>query len=233
MDENDVDMLLDGYEHLIHRSSELANCVQLRQNPHNVFKWHHRVKLFQGNPTKQILTYTQAVRTVDPIRAVGKPHTLWVGFARLIFDKATQLDVDDLASIWCEWAEMELRHNNFKGALQLIQRATYLPSAEVQKRVTAQGVDRYKSLKLWTFYADLEESFGTLESTCAVYVRIIDLRLATPQIILNYAMLLQEHSYFEDSFRVYERGVQIFKYPHVKDIWVEYLSKFVKRYGNL
>lgn len=43
---------------------------------------------------------------------------------------------------------------------------------------------------------------------------------------------MQENKYFEDAFKVYERGVKIFKYPHVKDIWVTYLSKFVKRYGK-
>lgn len=26
--------------------------------------------------------------------------------------------------------------------------------------------------------------------------------------------------------------MKIFKYPHVKDVWVTYLSKFVKRYGR-
>ena len=46
-------------------------------------QWHWRVKVFEGNPTKQILTYTEAVRTVDPLKAVGKPHTLWVAFAKL------------------------------------------------------------------------------------------------------------------------------------------------------
>ena len=33
--------------------------------------------------------------------------------ARVIFDKATKVEykyVDDLASVWCEWAEMEIRH---------------------------------------------------------------------------------------------------------------------------
>lgn len=49
----------------------------------------------------------------------------------------------------------------------------------------------HKSLRLWTFYVDLEESLGTLESTRAVYERILDLRIATPQIIINYAMLLE------------------------------------------
>lgn len=251
-DDKDVDLRLARLDHLMDRRPELANSVLLRQNPHNVEQWHRRVKLFEGNPTRQILTYTEAVRTVDPMKAVGKPHTLWVAFAKLyenhkdianarvIFDKATQVNykaVDNLASVWCEWAEMELRHKNFIGALELMRRATAEPSVEVKRRVAADGSEPvqmklHKSLRLWAFYVDLEESLGTLESTRAVYERILDLRIATPQIIINYALLLEEHKYFEDAFKVYERGVKIFKYPHVKDIWVTYLSKFVKRYGK-
>jgi len=33
--------------------------------------------------------------------------------ARVIFDKAVKVaykHVDDLASVWCEWSEMEIRH---------------------------------------------------------------------------------------------------------------------------
>ncbi|KAL3832933.1 hypothetical protein ACJIZ3_007669 [Penstemon smallii] len=252
MDDKDVDLRLARLEHLMDRRPELANSVLLRQNPHNVEQWHRRVKLFEGNPTKQILTYTEAVRTVDPMKAVGKPHTLWVAFAKLyeshrdvanarvIFDKAVQVNykaVDHLASVWCEWAEMELKHKNFKGALELMRRATAVPSVEVKRRVAADGNEPvqmriHKSLRLWTFYVDLEESLGNLDSTRTVYEKILDLKIATPQIIINYAMLLEDNKYFEDAFKVYERGVKIFKYPHVKDIWVTYLSKFVKRYGK-
>ncbi|CAK9148005.1 unnamed protein product [Ilex paraguariensis] len=251
-DDKDVDLRLARLEYLMDRRPELANSVLLRQNPHNVEQWHRRVKLFEGNPTKQISTYTQAVRTIDPMKALGKPHTLWVAFAKLyeshkdianarvIFDKAVQVNyktVDHLASVWCEWAEMELRHKNFKGALELMRRATAEPSMDVKRRVAADGnepvqMKLHKSLRLWAFYVDLEESLDTLESTREVYERILDLRIATPQIIINYSMLLEEHKYFEDAFKVYERGVKIFKYPHVKDIWVTYLSKFVKRYGK-
>jgi pre-mRNA-splicing factor SYF1 len=53
----------------------------------------------------------------------------------------------------------------------------------------------HKSLKLWSFYVDLEESLGTLDSTRVVYERILDLRIATPQIILNYAYLLEVRSF--------------------------------------
>ena len=78
--------------------------------------------------------------------------------------------------------------------------------------------------------ADLEESLGTFQVSChgqgwgraghqpqsgafpdislspqstkAVYDRILDLRIATPQIVINYAMFLEEHKYFEESFKV-------------------------------
>ena len=43
---------------------------------------------------------------------------------------------------------------------------------------------------------------------------------------MNYAFLLEENNYFEDALKVYERGVKKFKYPHGKDIWVTYLTKF-------
>lgn len=51
----------------------------------------------------------------------------------------------------------------------------------------------YRSTKLWSFYCDLEESLGTIESTKAVYNRILELRIASPQIILNFALFLQVH----------------------------------------
>ncbi|OMO65855.1 RNA-processing protein, HAT helix [Corchorus olitorius] len=251
-DKDDVDLRLAKFEHLMNRRPELANSVLLRQNPHNVEQWHRRVELFEGNPTKQILTYAEAVSTIDPMKAVGKPHTLWVAFAKLyetcndlpnarvIFDKAVQVNyksVDHLASVWAERAEMELRHGNSKAALELVRRATAEPSLEIKRKVGSNGnepiqMNLHKSLRLWTLYVDLEERLGSLESTCSVYERILDLRIATPQIVLNYASLLLENKYYEDAFKVYERGVNIFKYPHVKDIWETYLSNFVNRYGK-
>jgi hypothetical protein len=109
----------------------------------------------------------------------------------------------------------------------------------------------FRSLKLWSMYADLEESLGTFQSTKAVYQRILDLHIATPQVIMNYAIFLEEHNYFEEAFKVltvlyhssyytcisclnfiqaYERGVAMFRWPHVFDLWNTYLTKFISRY---
>jgi pre-mRNA-splicing factor SYF1 len=90
----------------------------------------------------------------------------------------------------------------------------------------------HKSSKLWSFYVDLEESCDTLESTKKVYERIFDLRIVTPQIVVNYANFLEEHGYYEESFRVYERGLDHFSYPIAFELWNLYLTKFLARYGG-
>lgn len=48
--------------------------------------------------------------------------------ARTIFEKATKVNykqVDDLAAVWCEYGEMELRHENYEQALRIL-RVRYL-----------------------------------------------------------------------------------------------------------
>ncbi|MEW5299624.1 MAG: hypothetical protein WDW36_002620 [Sanguina aurantia] len=251
-DGKDLDLRLARLEHLMSRRPELLSSVMLRQNPHNVHEWHKRVKLFEGSPTRQILTFTEAVKTVDLVQALGKPHTLWVAFARfyerhgdvangrVIFDKAVQVPftyADDLATVWCEWAEMELRHKNFRRAIEVVRTATAEPAkparlaADEERKLPAQ-LRVYRNVRLWMMRVDLEESLGSLDTCRASYDRILELRIATPQIVLNYALLLQEHKFFEDAFQVYERGVALFKYPHVKDIWAAYLAHFVERYGG-
>ena len=63
----------------------------------------------------------------------------------------------------------------------------------------------FKSLTLWSFYVDLEESVGTVETTRIVYDRILELKIATPQIIINYANFLEENKYYEEGFKVRSR----------------------------
>ncbi|XP_058026440.1 pre-mRNA-splicing factor SYF1 [Ahaetulla prasina] len=248
-DDIDLELRLARFEQLITRRPLLLNSVLLRQNPHNVHEWHKRVKLYEGKPWEIINTYTEAVQTVDPFKATGKTHTLWVSFAkfyetngqiedaRTIFEKATKVNfkqVDELASVWCEYGEMELRHENYDQALRILRKATAIPAKKAEYFDSTEPVQNrvYKSLKVWSMLADLEESLGTFKSTKAVYDRILDLRIATPQIIINYGLFLEEHKYFEESFKAYERGISLFKWPNVYDIWNTYLTKFIDRYGG-
>ncbi len=250
-EENEEEMLsfdlrMARYENLIARQPLLVNSVLLRQNPHNVHEWRKRAKL-HTNPKMIVDTYATALATVDPQKAKGKPHLLWIDFAeyyeslgdldkaRQVFERAAQANlkfVDDLASIWCASVEMELRYQNYPKARELLQRATTPP--RTVKSLDKDPVQKklYRSTKLWSLYADVEQSVGTFMNAKAVYERITELKVASPQIIIHFANFLEENKYYEESFKAYEKGTSLFKFPYVSEIWITYLTKFVERYGG-
>ncbi|KAJ5492281.1 RNA-processing protein HAT helix [Penicillium expansum] len=228
----DLDLRMLRFEQLMDRRPFLVNDVLLRQNPHN---------------EEAVRTYTDAIAAINPKKALGKFSELWVNYARLyenggdldtarvIFDKAVKVpfkSVAELAETWCEWAEMELRAENFDKAVNIMAKATQAP-----KKSTVDYFDEtlspqqriHKSWKLWSFYVDLVESVSSLDETKKVYERIFELRIATPQTVVNYANLLEENKYFEESFKVYERGLDLFMYPVAFELWNLYLTKAVDR----
>lgn len=254
----EVDMGLERLEYLMDKRPLLLNSVVLRQNPNNVYEWHKRVKLFKDDTQKALMTFVEGVKTVEPKFATGKLSTLWLAFskfyeknndlenARTIMSKATEVNyknIDELANVWVTWSKMELKHENFDGALSVMRQAVKEPEVSITKRkekATLQGrgdatethiSDKlHRNLHVWTFYLDLEESLGTVESCRAAYDRAIALRVITAQMILSYASFLEDNNFFEDSFRVYEQGVTLFTFPQVKKIWLTYLDKFIARY---
>lgn len=243
----DLEIRMDRLEQLMNRRPFLLNEVLLRQNPNNVIEWEKRTALWGDNKKEVVQTYTDAIATIQPKKAVGKFHELWVNYAkfyerggdlttaRMIMEKASNVpfkSVAELADLWCEWAEMELRNENFEHAVQVMAKATQSPkrskvdyfddTLSPQQRV-------HKSAKLWSFYVDLVESVSSLEDTRAVYERMFELRIATPQTVVNYANLLEENQYFEESYKVYERGLDLFSYPVAFELWNLYLTKAVER----
>ena len=199
--------------------------------------------------TNIVDTFTRAVTTIDASEVTGgKLSTIWIEFARFyetfedfdncraIFKQASEVaykHLDDLASVWCAWVEFEVRHKNFKEAINMLENAVALPSKAQRSDLNLPLHKRlYRSTKLWSLYADLEESLGTLESAKAVYEQMISLKVVTPQHILNYALFLQSNRFIEDSFRAYEKGLSLFRYPHNVPIWTTYLKNFIEFYGS-
>lgn len=243
----DLDIRMMRFEQLMDRRPFLVNDVLLRQNPNNVNEWEKRVALWGDNKKEVVQTYTDAIAAVQPRKAVGKFHELWLNYAkfyeeggdlrtaRIINEKAVNVpfkSVAELAEMWCGWAEMELRNENFDRAVNIMAKATQAP-----KRSTIDYFDEtlspqqrvHKSWKLWSFYVDLVESVSTLEETKKVYERIFELRIATPQTVVNFANLLEDNHYYEESFKIYERGLDLFNYPVAFELWNLYLTKAVDR----
>jgi pre-mRNA-splicing factor SYF1 len=243
----DLDIRMMRFEQLMDRRPFLVNDVLLRQNPNNVLEWEKRIALWGENAREVVQAYTDAIAAVQPKKAVGQFYELWANYAkfyerggdlrnaRIIMEKAVKVpfkSVAELADVWIEWAEMELRNENFEEAVKIMAKATQAP-----KRSTVDYFDEalspqqrvHKSWKLWSFYVDLVESVSTLDESKKIYERIFELRIATPQTVVNYANLLEEHKYFEESFKIYERGLDLFSYPVAFELWNLYLTKAVDR----
>ncbi|KAJ3741863.1 hypothetical protein DFH05DRAFT_256059 [Lentinula detonsa] len=255
--EKELDTKMKEFEELMDRRPFLINSVLIRRNPNDVQEWEKLVALHGEDDEKVAETYTKALETISPRKATANLHRLYVNFAkfyeeggttgqaepdldsaRKILEKGTKVNfkaVEDLAEIWCEWAELEIRHDNYDEAIRVMQRAAAIPKntrINYHDNYLSVQTRLFKSLKLWSFYVDLEESIGTVETTKMVYDKILDLRIANAQIIVNYAAFLEENKYYEESFKVYDRGVDLFTFPISFEIWNIYLAKFVKRYGG-
>jgi pre-mRNA-splicing factor SYF1 len=238
---DDLDFDLARLEHLVSQRPLLLNSVVLRQNPHNVGEWFQRVKILQDQDQDQDVpkAYLEALQAVDPKQdsqtLQGKYYKLWTAFAefyeergllddaRQVLRRAVEQSVkpfhqSEVASVWCHWAEMEIKHKNYAKALELMREAT------------AKGSACAKNQRAWMLRGDLTESLGTLEEVRQVYDQMLHLKIATPQIILNFATILEEKKFFEEAFKAYEKGVSVFQYPHSAPIWKRYLAKFVDRY---
>ena len=264
--EAEIDQRMLEFEKLMERRPFLVNDVMLRRNQDDVQEWEKRVVLWGENDEEIIATYKKALEIINPRKATANLHRLYIHFAefyedggsqgrkqpgsmerdvtsaRQIFERAIKVPykrVDDLAEVWCSWAEMELRNGNYNEALRVMARATSSPSSQSKIQNVSYYDDSlspqtrlFKSLKLWSFYTDLEEAIGTLESAKHAFDRILELKIANAQTIINFAQFLEEQHYYEDAFRVYERGVELFTYPVAFELWNVYLSKFVARYGG-
>ena len=61
--------------------------------------------------------------------------TLFISLRAL---QAKLMYADDLSHVWCQWAEMEVKHANYRRAIDLLKRATRPPPTANQRLTTEQ-----------------------------------------------------------------------------------------------
>ncbi|KAJ1998344.1 pre-mRNA-splicing factor syf1 [Coemansia thaxteri] len=197
-------------------------------------------------------TFEDAVARVAPAKASGGAvGDLWLAYARhygseetvaefrRVMDRAVAAPLrsaGELAALYVAYAEAELARGSVDGARRVLAGATAQPA---KARATVDFRDEsvpaqqrvFKSLRVWALLIDIEEGVGTVDAARCAYERVLELRIATPQTVVNYARFLEDHAFFEDSFRAYERGIAAFGYPVAAELWDVYLARFVARYG--
>lgn len=245
----DVEMDLQRLELVLERRAEILSSVLLRQNPNNVIEWIKRTRIprIAENPGLVSGTFETALRTVDAESSnlVGRVSNIWIEYAKTapsteeskaIFERAILgkfRTVDDLASVWIEYVLLELREavrlDSWKGVLEIARRAISQYSGSPKGTIQAM---LYRSVKLWHLALDIEDSVhgeSKPELVRGIYNAMMELRVITPQTILNYSKFELENLYFEKSIQVLEKGIGLFPWPHCRDIWLYYLSVVVEQ----
>lgn len=249
----DVELAVSRAEHLTSRRPLLLNRVLLRQNPHNVGEWIRRSRLHLdlGEADRAAAALEESLKAVDARKCVnGSSCTLVLTLvdvmeneikdidgARSVLERICSkeeydfADAEDLAQCHAAWVELELRREEWDTALNLARRAT---SGKVGKKGSRAARGLSRSLRLWNLLFDLEESLGTVQTTKDAYDRALELKVATPSHILNYASFLKDKKYFEESFAAFERGLGLFPFPHAGAVmlWKNYLTEFLERYSG-
>jgi len=254
----EMELAMARAEHLTARRPLLLNAVKLRQNPNDCAEWIERANLYcQANqPRQAAAALEEALQTVQSGGGGGGATTQSlsqvvirlaqvyedsmhdVTAARDLLDRvcrqrSTALGfgkTEELAECWATWVELELKHEAWDEALSLARQSVAQDSRRGQRG--GRRLHLTKSLRLWDLLLDLEESLGTVQTTKDAYNRALETKVATVQHVLNFGVFLTEQKYFEEALTAYERGVELFPFPHAgaKLLWKAYLEAFLKRY---
>ena len=246
---SDMELALARAEHLTSRRALLLNAVVLRQNPLSVGDWLQRADLYLelDLPVQAANALEDALQTTSKSahRCVnGRPYEMVLKLALIYEESSSDVEKaqnlfdricrkleynfakpDGLAECWAAWIELTLRQEEWDEALSLARQS-------VAPGVGPKKLNLTKSVRLWDLLLDLEESLGTVQTSKDAYRRVMEIKAATVQHVLNFASFLTDRQYFEESFAAYEKGIELFAFPHVgaKVLWKAYLTSFTNRY---
>lgn len=229
-----LELQMAKFEYLLGcRAWRMAEAL-IRQAPNSPSRWLERIAL-EADDAAKIALFERAIRTVRPAKVTEQTlPDLWSSFARVyakegdvesaraVMEEAIRQPfqtVDELATTWIAYAEIDPDR-----ASDILARATKPPGKHISAGIAGE---LHKSVKLWSYYVDREEARGLVEPVRAVYEQMLAFRACTPQHVINYAVFLEHSGLLDDSFRAYERGIELFGWPVAFEFWNIYLPKFI------
>ena len=80
---------------------------------------------------------------------------------------------------------MHIRSNNVDSALEIMKYACNKPKSKLKDKDEKSGSLVF-NIRAWSLLVDLLENFGSFEETKSAYERILDLKISTPETVLNF-----------------------------------------------
>ncbi|QBM87539.1 pre-mRNA-splicing factor SYF1 [Metschnikowia aff. pulcherrima] len=217
-----------------------------------------------GDQREVITTYVTAIRRVNPLKSSSKNGltmaSLWTAYAEIyisqgdlstanvIFSHAVALQFKtaaELAEIYIAWTEMIFTVSD-EDALNHIELVLLIP----EDAIVEKNENRKKSVHdeiprnthLWAFYIDIlksmieegEDNLEIYQKLGTAYKRLLSLKIISLRLLLDYAEFVAQQKGLEQSYAVYEAGIQSFSSPQAQyHIWVLYIDKFMQKSPNL
>lgn len=231
-DENSDDKDIDKYEQLLNSRDLMVNDIYLRQDKEDLDVWFKRFEIFKDDLPKLLKTFVEAITTVNPLKCHSKVHKMsdiWIKYAKvygdggdfktvdLIFEKSTQskfksdLDLMNIYKSWCE-----IYKDNVTKQLEILQSVLF--------------TNKVSNISLWEFYFEiLEINIDDIQQILASYNKMIELKKATPRMIINFGNFLELEGEFKEMFKMFDIGLREFKDNEIKfELYNIYLIKLIK-----
>lgn len=242
---------LEIYDKLLEDRALYVNDVKLRQNVNNIDIWLERTAILaeRNRQTEMLSTYVRAITSINPLKAVSLEFnmaTVWIRYANvyiaqsdfstanLIFSRAVKLQfrtVEELVEIHLAWAEIMLETSD-EAALSHVKSLLDISEDFEKDDIEFQIA---KLPKLWEFRLDLLRAIlnSNLHNPKLILGDMIDKKVITLRILLDYANDLKSENKWEQYFSALELGLGAFVLPEAKsEIWAQYLPDFVAHTEN-
>lgn len=128
------------------------------------------------------------------------------------------------------WVETLIHEKRYQDAMMVVKKALFTRTDKSSSNNNNFIENIRNSQELWALYIDLEQNLGTNQTIKAAYQKMLDQKVITPLILINYIEFLEKHQYFEQSYKVFEQALSIFNVQSQYMLYINYLQRFINRY---
>ncbi|GAW83734.1 pre-mRNA-splicing factor SYF1 [Plasmodium gonderi] len=271
-----IDLYMDKINYLLDKRKIFIADIKLKNNQKNVYIWLSKIDVVD-NDREKIDLYNKCLKYFEENDYVGRLSDVYISYAYFYYnnnayEKSVQVfnrairdknfkTLNEIASIFCSWIEIELLENNSKQALNISRLCIDIGKGDRRKKwkmtndshqnslptemktdmkninhddvtILNANFNLLNNIKLSCLILDMELNYGTIETSINLFDLLYHSKNITVKMVLSFANYLYEHKYYNECFKTYEKAISIFQYPYLYPIYVHYIRKYVDRYKD-
>ncbi|CRG96996.1 pre-mRNA-splicing factor SYF1, putative [Plasmodium gallinaceum] len=256
-----IDLYIEKINYLLDKRKTFIADIKLKNNKNNVYIWLSKIDAIEDKDEK-IDLFNKCLEYFQNNDYSGKLSDIYITYAyyhynnnnydesKKIFYRAIEeknfKSLNEIASIFCSWVELELLQKNYKEALNIarlsidISRDSHKKTLQNKNEESFNGLNGkihtnfnlLNSIKLVCLILDMEINYGTIETSLNLFDLLYHSKSITVKMVLSFSNYLYEQKYFNECFKIYEKAISLFNYPYLYPIYINYINKYIERYKD-